>query len=415
MSKKDEILNTWVAIIAGGRGTRLFPHSHDDCPKQFCLLDDENTFIQATAKRFLALGVKANRIVVVTTNSRQTQLANEQLTPLGIISPNIYQILPSYGYAGSMAKAAEFIHEFDNKAIIINTPSDQYIDLDDDFIDTMKLAIHSAAAGQPTIIGVKINDLVTFSGCGHAVYDPEDQSLCRKVIGFVEKPDKKTAMSMMRTDNSACNTGINVWAAEDLLKAINVAELDRDATKIAESGERGEALGTDELMASLGQLRLATGTFAWYDCGTLKALYAISNKTPNHKNATLGKGYIERTDCRSSLFITLKGVNLWPTNVRDAAVVLNEIGGKIFVAVVALEESQLVRELAEDFQMNENILSNDYSVKARNNIVTDTNFSDDIRVGFVGVTGYIVTALKKPNGDIDISVSRSLTKNRDIE
>ena len=108
-------------------------------------------------------------------------------------------------------------------------------------------------------------------------------------------------------------------------------------------------------------------------------------------------------------------MNLWPTNVKDAAVVLNEIGGKIFVAVVALEESQLVRELAEDFQKNENILSNDYSVKARNNIVTDTNFSDDIRVGFVGVTGYIVTALKKPNGDIDISVSRSLTKNRDIE
>ena len=415
MSKKDEIKNVWVAIIAGGRGTRLFPHSHDDCPKQFCVLDDENTFIQATAKRFLALGVKATRIVVVTTNSRQTQLASEQLTPLGIITPNIYQILPSYGYAGSMVKVAEFIHELDEKAVIINTPSDQYIEVDDDFIDTMKLAIHSATAGEPTIVGVKINDMVTFRGCGHAVYDPDDESLCRAVTGFVEKPDKKTAATMMRADNSACNTGINVWTAEDVINAVDLTELDAEAESIAAQEARGEALGTDEFMARLGQLRVAIGTFAWYDCGTLKALYTISDKTPNHKNATLGKGYIERTDCRGSLFITLKGVNLWPTNVKDAAVVLNEIGGKIFVAVVALEESQLVRELAEDFQKNENILSNDYSVKARNNIVTDTNFSDDIRVGFVGVTGYIVTALKKPNGDIDISVSRSLTKNRDIE
>ena len=415
MSKKDEIKNLWVAIIAGGRGTRLFPHSHDGCPKQFCVLDDENTFIQATAKRFIALGVKSNQIIVVTTNSRQTQLANEQLTPLGIISPNIIEIMPSYGYAGSMVKAAEFIYELDDQAIIINTPSDQYIDLDDDFIDTMKLAVHSAAAGQPTIVGVKINDLVVFRGCGHAVYDADDMSLCRKVVGFVEKPDKKTALNMMRADNSACNTGINVWRAEDVLGAIDIEDLDNLAQDIASGIESGETLGTDELMERLGQLRLAIGTFAWFDCGTLKALYTISDKTPNHKNATLGKGFIERTDCRGSLFITLKGVNLWPTNVKDAAVVLNEIGGKIFVAVVALEESQLVRELAEDFQRNENILSNDYSVKARNNIVTDTNFSDDIRVGFVGVTGYIVTALKKPNGDIDISVSRSLTKNRDID
>ena len=53
--------NIWLAIIAGGRGTRLFPHSHDDCPKQFCVLDDTNTFIQATARRFIALGVKPNR------------------------------------------------------------------------------------------------------------------------------------------------------------------------------------------------------------------------------------------------------------------------------------------------------------------------------------------------------------------
>ncbi len=410
MTEKDEIKNVWLAIIAGGRGTRLFPHSHDDCPKQFCVLDDENTFIQATARRFVALGVKPNRIVVVTTNSRQTQLAAEQLTPHKIITPNIIEIRSSYGYAGSMAKAAEFIYEHDQDAVIINTPADQFIVQDENFEDTMKLAVSSAKSGQPTIVGVKITDEVIFRGCGHAVYDPEDDSFCKVVKGFVEKPDKKTATKMLREDNSACNTGINVWRAEDILEAVKGYQLDEEAEAIANGEAKGEALGTDELMALLGELRLAIGSFAWYDCGTLKALYQISAKTPNHKNATLGKGYIERVHCYGSLFITMQGVNLYPINAEDVAVVLNAIKGKIVIAVVALSESQLVRELAEDFQRNEIILTNDYSVKARNNIVIDTNFSDEIVVGFVGVSGYVVHALKRPDGDIDITVSRNLQK-----
>ena len=414
MSRKDEIANVWLAIIAGGNGTRLFPHSHTDCPKQFTVLNEENTFIQETAKRFMKLGIKATHIVVITTNSRQTQLAAEQLTPLGIITPNIYEALPSYGYAGSMVKAAEFIYENDKDAVVINTPSDQFIKQDEDFVDTMKLALKSAGAGEPTIVGVKINDLVTFRGCGHATYDPDDAAFCKTVTGFVEKPDKKKAVEMMRAENSACNTGINVWRAKDVIDKVDIAELNTTAEELYRDEKGGEALGTDELMMLLGELRLAIGNFAWYDCGTLKALYTISEKTPNHKNATLGNGYIERINCRRSLFITMKGINLYAVNAEDVAVVVNEIRGKIFIAVVALEESQLVRELAEDFKRNKSILTNDYSIKARNNIVIDTNFSDEIRAGYVGVSGYVVHAMKAPSGDINITVSRNLSKMREI-
>ena len=45
MKVKDETKNLWLAVIAGGQGTRLFPLSHDDCPKQFCDLDQNNKFI----------------------------------------------------------------------------------------------------------------------------------------------------------------------------------------------------------------------------------------------------------------------------------------------------------------------------------------------------------------------------------
>ena len=127
----DETKNLWLAVIAGGQGTRLFPMSHEKCPKQFCNLDPDNTFIQATVRRFLAIGVKPKHIVVVTTNPTQTALACEQLSPLGVISPNIYEISPKYGYAVAMIKAAQLIHEHDEEAVVINTPADQFIQLDD--------------------------------------------------------------------------------------------------------------------------------------------------------------------------------------------------------------------------------------------------------------------------------------------
>ena len=111
MIKENTGNHLWLAVIAGGQGTRLFPLSNEHCPKQFCQLDNDNTFIQATVKRFYEIGVKANHVIVVTTTDRQTELAIKQLTPLGVISPNIYQIEARYGYAGAMVKAAEFIYE----------------------------------------------------------------------------------------------------------------------------------------------------------------------------------------------------------------------------------------------------------------------------------------------------------------
>ncbi len=387
----------WLAVIAGGQGTRLFPLSNENCPKQFCQLDNDNTFIQATVKRFYEIGVKANHVIVITTTERQTELAAKQLASLGVITPNIYQISASYGYAGAMVKAAEFIYEQDPDAIIINTPSDQYVNQEDgfdNFIDTMKLAIRSAEGGQPTIIGVKIRDLVTFIGCGHAIYDNNSEDFCRKVTGFVEKPDEKTAKKMMRSDDSACNTGINVWTAKTVLEATDTINLERDE------------LTTDELMMLLGELRVAIGEFDWHDCGTLKSLWEVSRKTPNHHNASLGKGYVDRTECLGSLFIAPEGVEIYATDIEDGSVVVSEINGLMYVACVAHEECQLVRQLVDHYQSNKRILSNDYSVKSRNCIVERTNFSDQIRVSFVGMDYISISAIKTRNGEIQITVSK---------
>ncbi|MDO4611266.1 MAG: sugar phosphate nucleotidyltransferase [Candidatus Saccharibacteria bacterium] len=384
----------WIVVVAGGSGTRLFPLSYEDCPKQFCPLDSENTFVQASVRRFMGVGFKARRIIVITTNERQTELARQQLLPIGVLSQNICQIEPTFGYAGAMVYAADFVYKLDKEAVILNTPADQYIVSDDEFKSTVLLAMQNAESGKPTIVGVKVNDIVTVMGCGHAAYDNsiESESGLREVTHFVEKPDEKTADKLMRDDSSACNTGINCWRAETLLKKV---------------GEP-RTLDTDELMEMLCDIDVAVGRFYWADCGTLKSYWEISNKTPNHKNATIGyvkgRNNVIRTNCRRSLFITIPGVDLFVTNIRDAAVAVNEIDGKIVIVAVRFDHSQTVRAIADDFAKYRTILSADFSVGARNNRVMATNMSEFEAVGFVGVENYTVSAIKYPDGHVVVAV-----------
>lgn len=402
--EKQLLEHTWLAVIAGGQGTRLFPLSHNSRPKQFCHLNKDDTFIQATIKRFLGLGIKPNHVVIITTNKNQTELATSQTASLGIIPQNIYEISPHYGYAGSMVKAAEFIKKLDDSAIIVNTPADQFIVADENFEQVIAHVVENIdSGGEPTIVGVKTSDLVTVMGCGHALYDPDEKDndgILFHVASFVEKPDEETATRLMREDNSVCNTGINVWKAEQVLSSTDPSDLE----------EFG--LGTDDLMRDLlesfyGNIHVAVGKFIWRDCGTLKSLYDVSEDamTPNHKNVSLGKGHIERTDCRRSLFYNIRGTNLRVTGVEDAAVLVTEIEDNIIIAIVKLSESQRVRELAEDYNTNKKFLTDDFSVGARNNMIVRSNFSEQVKVGFVGVDNYIVYTHKHEDGTIDIAVS----------
>ncbi|MBQ9172069.1 hypothetical protein IJ162_03075 [Candidatus Saccharibacteria bacterium] len=392
-----ETEHLWTAIIAGGKGTRLFPISHPDCPKQFCQLDERNTFIQAVVDNFTFLGVKPTNIVVITTSDSQTELAKKQCLPRGILSQNILQLSPQLGYAGSMIKATSEIYKLDPAAIIINTPADQYLVPDFEFKAAIESAVAGAKNGNSVIVGVKVNDIVTAMGCGHAIYE-ETNSACFPVTGFVEKPDKKKADEIMRQGNSACNTGINVWRA-DVVNSIF-------------ENKRYRGISTNKMMEMLGDLQVAVGYFEWHDCGTLKSLYDISRKSPNTKNATIGGGTFERTDCHRSLLYAIEGFELRVSGAEDDAVLFTSINERPIVVVAKLSDSQKIKLLAEDYLVHEEILTDDFSMGARNNTVLRSNVSDEIVVGFVGVQNYAVYVHRNADGNLEAVVSQQMAKAR---
>ena len=383
--------HVWVAIIAGGAGTRLFPYSNPGRPKQFCILNsDKTTFIQNVIDNFAKIGVKRNRFVVITTNETQTALAREQAIPKGVISQNICQINPDLDYGGAMTEATKFVESLDKDAILVNTPSDQYVKVDDDFKTTIKNGILAAKQDFPVIVGVKVNDLATAMGCGHAIFQESDDA-CYPVERFVEKPDEKEATRIMRAGNSACSTGISIWKVSTFLE-----HLPKGPTV---------KMATNDLMEKFKKLRIAVGSFEWYDCGTLKSLYEVSKKTPHHKNASFGGGEIDRFECRNSLFLCDEGYRLHGAGCFGVAVVVTTMNSQPTVAVIDINQSSRVKQLAEDFSRNEDLLVHDFSTMAHNNHVMFSNVSRETITCFACVDGYTINAYRANDGMVDVYVS----------
>ena len=281
-------------------------------------------------------------------------------------------------------------------AIIINTPSDQYIVPDEEFEITMNIAVTAAMGYKPVIIGVKINDLNTAIGCGHAVYaEGIDAYGCHAVERFIEKPDISVANRIMRDGNSACNTGIAVWHANTIYSAANIGSI--------------VGLATDELMKRLPDLKIAVGSFEWHDCGTLKSLYDISKKTPNHKNASLGAGSFERNDCRRCLLYAAEGMELRVTGGEDDAIIFTSINERPIIVVAKMSESQRIKELAGSFKAHASLLMSDFQIAAKNNIILRSNVPN-LTVGFVGVENYAVYAHEEKDGTMTAAVSMQFTK-----
>ena len=373
----------WAVILAGGKGQRLFPLSNPMKEKQFVWISSETgSLLQNTIRRFISIGVKPTNVVIITTCNRQTQLASDDALGLGVLSQNIYQIAPDLGYTGAMNAGTEFVSRIDVDAIIINSPSDQLIERNASFKDSMQTAIEYASKGSFANVGVRITDLVTYMGTGHMQYNKEGS-----ITKFIEKPNRELADKLMREGNTACNTGINVWRADRFLDAVK--------------GENLKDMPTDKFMGILMRkdLRAVVGSFPWYDCGTLNSLHevgmAMGKGTPDHHNVTYGnvkKGGTQGTYCHESYIRAESGHRIEAYNIPKAAVIATFINGKPAFVACAKSESQRMREVAEEFERTGTL-----KVGPENEVLL-TDVSDECAIAVIGLPGakVVVTKGKTP-------------------
>lgn len=388
--KKEEIFEkVWLAVIAGGNGTRLFLFSNENCPKQFCAIDDENTFIQATIERFLKLGINPKHVFIIVTNDAQYELATEQTAErFGVLTANIQKIDPCHGYAGAMIVATNAIYNIDPNAIVVQTPADQFVDANESFILSMNEAITAANDGTPVIIGKDITDANVAKELGNIIYTKTSGNIF-EIEDFIEKPEVKTITEIMRRKNSACNTGINIWKAD---------VFDENTPNIE--------VKTDSLMKEILQNpKLIVGKFQWGDLGNFEALYRLNSQKTGISVIQLGaKDNIRHTDCEEALLITDPSIEINVYGVNDVAIIAREIDGHYYLEISKFGANKEVALASKIYKECPMAFKNGITIGGNNNEFTDPD-KKHYHACFIGVSGFKVWTYKRNSGKKGFQIS----------
>ena len=283
--------HTYVAIMAGGIGSRFWPGSRVARPKQFLdILGVGKSLIRLTFERFLKLCPAENIFIV--TNGIYKDLVKEHLPEL---SDNQILCEPSRNNTGPCVAYTAFkLFNLDPAANFIVAPSDHIILKEDVFVEKLQQAL-SFTDQEDALCTLGIAPTRPDIGYGYINFSTEEtQEGIHKVIEFKEKPDAKTAESYCESGTYLWNAGIFIWKAKNVLQAFKAY-----APKIHEILAAGEAdyntpneqsfidkaypttpsISVDyAIMENAQNIYTIPADIGWSDLGTWASLHAESDK-----------------------------------------------------------------------------------------------------------------------------------------
>lgn len=260
-------------LMVGGAGTRLWPMSLKERPKQFQALITSKTMFQETVLRITGkLGEIEFGAPVIIGASAYHDLITEQLAEIGVAPARIILEPSAQNTAAVAAVAAKCVEEI-NGGLVLLLPSDSHMEDADAFRDAVEKAAKVAADDWITTFGIPPDRPET--GYGYIKAGDFLENGGRIVDAFVEKPDLETAEAYLASENYSWNAGLFIFRPQTMLDEMQLL-----APKI--------------LGAALDALKLAKsdGTTCWLDpiafakCEKLSIDYAVMEKTS--KAALLG-------------------------------------------------------------------------------------------------------------------------------
>ncbi|MEM7163102.1 MAG: mannose-1-phosphate guanylyltransferase [Bacteroidota bacterium] len=299
-------MQNYGVIMAGGIGSRFWPMSRTEYPKQFHdVLGMGKSLIQMTFERLTKICPAENILVV--TNELYFDLVKKQLPLIDekriLLEPCMRNTAPCIAYANFKIAA-----ECENANIIV-APSDHLILNESEFVDTIQIAFDQAeTAGSLVTLGIKPSRPDT--GYGYIEFEKEGARNTRSVkdvIQFREKPDVATAEEFLGEGNYFWNSGIFIWTLRDIQKAFQ-----KDLRDVYEAFSQGTAkYNTPEektfiesmypncsnisidygIMEKSDAVQVILSDFGWSDLGTWGSLYTHIDKDVND-NAIVGKNVL---------------------------------------------------------------------------------------------------------------------------
>ena len=260
-------MNNYCIIMAGGIGSRFWPLSKDNYPKQVLdILGTGKSFIRSTYERFSPVIPDENFLVV--TNKNYKQLVLEQLP---MLKPDQVLCEPARrNTAPCIAYACYRIQSQCKDANIVVTPADHLVTNEREFERIIRLGFDFLAQNRQALMTIGIKPSRPETGYGY-IQVPKQASLPEvvKVEMFKEKPDYDTAVKFVADGNYFWNSGIFLWTLEGIMNAFK-RDLP-DMVKLFDEGK--DKFGTPAEQDFINQKFL--------DCQNISIDYGIMEKSPD--------------------------------------------------------------------------------------------------------------------------------------
>lgn len=318
--------NYFAILMAGGVGSRFWPVSTSEFPKQFHdMLGTGETLIQKTFSRLSKLIPPEN--IFILTNEKYNDLVLAQLPEAKqeqvLLEPAMRNTAPCILYASLKIK------KINPDAVMVVAPSDHWIEDEGAFINDLQVAFDFCEKDN-ALMTLGIQPTFPNTGFGYIEYDKSDENSIKKVSQFREKPDYETAKEFLKSGNFLWNAGIFIWSVKSIIQAFEVFQpqlyslfmkgyenynSDLEKVFIEENYAEAENISIDyAVMEKASNVFVLPATFDWNDLGTWGSLYeklpkdnqlnVVINATVFLENAS---NNIIRTDAKK--LIVIDGLN----------------------------------------------------------------------------------------------------------
>ncbi len=353
MTGKERIVGF---VMSGGVGSRLWPLSREDNPKQFHDFSGDGSMLAKTLRRLKARDEGETPVFLIA-SERHAERVHADLAGIDLAGGGALFEPTGRNTAAAVALATlRTLAEFGDSLVLV-VPSDHEISTPAQFWQSVEAGAQAASAGRLVVFGIKPGHPET--GYGYIEVAGEAGGAVRDVSRFVEKPDLATAEGYLKAGTFYWNTGIFLFRASAMRDAFlthqpGIWQATEAAFQAATSDLSGLYMPLDlytaipsisidyAIMERAGDIAMVPAGFRWNDLGSWQSLLDVG---PSDKHGNVIVGDVVAIDCENS-YLRGEGRLVSAIGLRDVAIVSTL--DATFVAPVS--HSQNVKKIVEQLE-----------------------------------------------------------------